>query len=301
MYRLCNLFPYLFHIPQCKRGRYRRNDRRRHSRSQRNGNIGDDHRLSGKNTVHGGNLRLCHPLDFRQNIGINRLVQGGTEIVNKGAENDRCHHTDNHAEYLFIGILCMFRIFMDPSADHLPVEHIYPAHKQQRNQNARACSQGTSRGTINSPCGIRLPLCQRHKAIGGTDAHRRIQYLLQNLGHRCLHHSPMGLKISSEYPQKPRKENRRGKYAKHCGRVFLDQKPCAEKCKQAGNPPDDQHINQRALKYPVSVFIFPERQFPRNHFGYCGRYTVGRHQQDNGIKVICGAVISVSLIPDNAG
>ncbi len=126
----------------------------------------------------------------------------------------------------------MARILLDPLFDHAAVKPVNASHEQQGRKNADSRTDGSSHGTPGQSLAL-FPICGSiHEQISHQNASHRIQDLLENLGHRGLHHAFVRLKIAPEHAENPAEKNRGSQNAKRQnGVINLNQQPCPEKHK----------------------------------------------------------------------
>ena len=125
--------------------------------------------------------------------------------------------------------------------------------------------------------------------------------LLQHLGHRGLHHGPVGLKIAAHHAQKSGKENGGREHPQHHRRFLGEQQARPEKREQARRAAHDDHIEDRDAENALRVLVLAHRQPLGYHLGDRRRDAVGGDQQDHLIITVCGCIITVAGFPDDVG
>ena len=75
------------------------------------------------------NPGICQTMQIHHQLLIKRLIDKGIGIINKGTQNKRCHHHNDHFENFLIGFLFMPGIMKYPSFEKRSIHKVKPYHK----------------------------------------------------------------------------------------------------------------------------------------------------------------------------
>ena len=237
------------------------------------------------------------------------LVDDRADIIYQRTEHDWKNSVSNRTVNGTVRFSSSCFVLFHAAFETVTIAKIDHYHKQQCHTDAGDRSKCTS---CCCKCGSKLRIAffltklqavlQHHISTGYRDD--GIDDLLNDLRHRCRDHRTVSLEESTQYTGQCKKKDRRCKDTKciacklHPHHILGDH-TAKQESQNGKNTACHGRKTQGTDQNLVGIFhfscILPLCYQP----GYSKRKAERRNHQDNSINLICGRIITVSVIPQN--